>query len=683
MEKRRRTRSSGAHLVSAAAAAVTIAPNNNLTPTGSESPIEGWLETVHNVKKGPPADQSLMSLHDSASVKRKFAAAAVTTATRPTTSSSDDEEEDLFKLSTSPPLMPLPSTKRRQQQTISGAKNQIPSAIKTTTTAEAADVPLSPPRPQSALKQTNESAKAKSKSVTFASTNRDEIRQEQVTRRTMVRSAVNALRREIPDYDSTLNDVERDIVIDQDTYRAARDDSAFEFQDAWKPPWAARVPQDILDKIRAWDIMEYGSEMHLREQPFYKLLLEVAGSLQVSVDRLIVSAPESLSADAVRPSSSILSTPPPISAGITENLGIASINRALATDTGRTPVRDESFAPPSSTGGQLASGLERFRRRRERNASRSGGPEGGGGGGGGGGGPPTAPPGIVEGGSFFGTNTGGIDLTSLGLAAPPLSPTGEAMLEPRTENQIEEELLLATQNAFAGRETAQTGARFSEFREKRRTNPQWYEYAPGEEARNMSAAVRGAGARGRAWISRPIALGIIALNPAYKTARNSAYTQIVCRAQQLSTVKMEFFARSAPSGTVQFVVFSQFAALIAEHYRFNRNKNNTSAKLASDSINLAASTEALVRFFVNRISFNSASHQFFDSGIAHSLDNTPPWARNSVIDVGPPQLPYAGGANVNIRGYNDCDDNPLLLRLHPGEDTLHAGGNLLVSQRRL
>jgi len=446
----------------------------------------------------------------------------------------------------------------------------------------------------------------------------------QQTRRSSAREALAALRRNrIPGYAADVADVERDVVIEPAQFRSLREDSAFEYQDANKPPWAQRVPREMIDKVRTWELQEVLSELDARKHDWYRLATTVAGKLQVSTDALIVLGPQSASASAVQPTRAQRSANLPI-AGTQSSLGASNISRDLASLVGITPLRQDAFggadAPTQTT--DLSRQFELFRQGQQQQQQQ-------------------APP---VGGSTL--------LPPLTPSRPPTvqRPSDTATLDDllaqldtpqqtaATDGSLDETLLLQTQIALdtqgnlpqsGARTTLPSQARYRALREARREKPAYYERDNSEQSRIISQTVRAEGARGRSWISRPLATGVFFLNPNYVSARDGAYSLIVGRADQLAGVEMRFFARQARSGTVQFLVRDQFAKLIAQEYRLATHGRSGSSKLASDARNFADSAEAIVQFFVNRIDWDAKRKQFTDTGAQAALNQRPVWTRAS------------------------------------------------------
>jgi hypothetical protein len=245
---------------------------------------------------------------------------------------------------------------------------------------------------------------------------------------------------------------------------------------------------------------------------------------------------------------------------------------------------------------------------------------------------------------------------------PAALPAGVAL-----EGDLEDILIQETQNLLNGGVLMQTGGRYRDLRAARAEPPQWYERDPSDAAKQQSQAVRAEGARGRAWIARPLATGVFYFNPSYASARDDAYTQITSRADQLAGVRMEHFARPAASGSVQFAIFTQFARLIADMYRLNQHNGNRSAKLATDAANISGSIEAITRFFVARITFNEATSEFLDTGAARSLARQRPWTHASFV----PRVRFNDA-------FADTRTNPLLAREWPAGDVRYLAGTLLA-----
>lgn len=261
-------------------------------------------------------------------------------------------------------------------------------------------------------------------------------------------------------------------------------------------------------------------------------------------------------------------------------------------------------------------------------------------------------------------------------ARPPRALPGEEALLPQSEGQIDDALLFATQYALGTADLPRSGARFSDLREARRVPAEWYERDRSQQAYDLNAVVRGAGARGRSWVARPLATGVFFFNQNYLSARNKAYTQITSRADHLANVSMHFFARPGRSGTVQFRVFDSFGELIAEMYRLARHNSNTSAKLASDAQNIAGAIESITRLFVTRITFDARTCQFHDTGVTAALTTYPAWDRRSFARR-PPSAQQRVSELIAAYGLDSTRTNPLLLSTHPSVDPRYVPGTLI------
>lgn len=634
-----------------------------------DAPASAWLEPTNaTLQSASRADeQSIMSFH--MEKKRKSPPQQhQRDEPEPTNSADDDEDEEELELAS--------------QRT------------STTTAKQAPPISKSPP-----LK----------KRVQFAAPlTHTDIRDEQRTRRSNARNTLEALRNnQIPGYDTGVPASERDVIIDPDLFRSLREDSAYEFQDANKPPWAPSVPQAILNKVRDWEVLETLSELDKRRNDWYQLALKVAGALQLPVDAIIVMGPNTASTQAVRPSRTLGSelATPPANAGTTRDVGLASVGESLAGLTATTPLRDAAMQSPRGGGGgerAVGAGFERYRQRRERDAP-LGAPA-----------PPPGPTGPDPTSHLFpiarGNKLEPPEVTQMGPeptfqlrgfqtapsspvqlpqqqqqrppptpAPPPPRPStvpGEPLLSAQTEGQIDDALLFATQNALGGVELARSGARFADVRKAKHVPAEWYERDPRQQAYEINATVRGAGARARSWIGRPLATGVFFFNQNYLSARNKAYTQITSRADHLANVSMHYFARPGRSGTVQFRVFDSFGELIAEMYRLARHNSNTSAKLASDAVNIAGAIEELTRLFVTRITFDARTCQFRDTGVTAALTTYPAWDRRHFTNRAPSAQQRVSEL-ITAYGLDSTRTNPLLLTTHPSVDPRYVPGTLI------
>lgn len=409
---------------------------------------------------------------------------------------------------------------------------------------------------------------------------------EQNKRRAVAREAIEAVRTmqsgvRIPHYNDTpelarLDPTERDIVIDTNQFESLLRDSPAEYQDANKPPHAPRLPPSKLAEMMTWEAMQVFSELEVRQQDWYSMVVLVAGLVQAKLSSLLVYVPTTETSGGGGDSISVRAPRRGDDDGPVAGVGASEIDRALSALTGMTPFRDPSvLAPPPPP-------------------------------------PPVpAPPPPAAGGG-----------------APPLPfvpdpfadepRDGNAPLPPMSGEEIQEVLFAAVEEAVAEAvpQVAQSGARWRNFRKQAAANapPQpYYVNDPSQAARALNQSVRQQAQAARAWVGRSVATGVYYLAPAYTAMRDSAHMHIGSRAPQLADVELRYFIRNARTGTVQQRVRVQFARLIADLFNLARHNANRSAKLATDARNLSRSAEETVRWFAARISFDPGSEQFHDN----------------------------------------------------------------------
>ena len=490
-----------------------------------------------------------------------------------------DSDSDLFGSAAQPPV-----AKRRQVTSEQSSASQRASATDGAASAAAHDPFSVAARAQPETLQSRVSA--------------------QRTRRSQASSVIDALRRgAIPGYD----DAERDlgVEIDREAFRNFNNDSAYEVQDAFKPPWAPSVPRAMLEKLRTWETMETLSELELRRQPWYSMIMLVAGFLSLPLDALVFVGPRTASADAVQPTRSrVASNGGQFNtignaggAGFADERGLTG-GGTIANLRGPTPFRDAAFAGAVDPQAREAREVDfRFRLNRERQAA----------------------DGVPREGD--GAGDGVVDDEDAAQSAPnqqrPTPRPGNADNAPRREAVVDEEadanFLDLAFGAFG--QIPRSGARFQALREKRR-DPQWYERDVSDEARTINSIVRAQGAQARAWVGRPIASGVYYINPNYTSSRDFAHTAITSAAEQLSTVPLRAFLElpRSQSDVVRVRVRTQFAKAIAASYNMVRHNSNRSAKLAADAANLQCEFEAIKRWFVERIEYDATRDTFSDRG---------------------------------------------------------------------
>lgn len=452
---------------------------------------------------------------------------------------------------------------------------------------------------------------------------------QQETLRSAARSVHEDLRSgNIPFYDKTQDDAARTVIIDQPTFAALHQDSAFEFQDANRPPWVPSLPKVMLDRIRTWHVLETLTELDQRTKPWYTMVSLVAGFLKTDVDQLVVPAPTSASANAVRPTRN--SVRGSLFVGNADGGGTSQIGlTGGAATTGMagqpTPFRDDMFAdfPAAQNVGRGGGGglvgditlaVPAGRGSRLPTLAVPAAPGGGG---------AAAPPPVAP-----------VDAPPLGAdAAPPVVPGGAAAAPPPPMSQMER-LALATDATQRGMQEFSQG-RFGRFRDERR-NTEWYDVSNRPDAIQQSRDLRVAGAQAQTWITRPVATGIYYLNNNYIAARDEAFMLITSRADQLSMTPMEAFIAEDARDPVQFRVRTQFGKLIATLFNFHRFNSSRFVKLAHDGANYAAQSEDILRYFVNRITYDPNSARFGDTGARAAVNNQPPWQRRP---LGVPSLP--------------------------------------------
>lgn len=517
------------------------------------------LVPIANHQLRPPDDNTLLSFQTQPSDAKPAAVAAprqVQFATAADHSSSDDGADDLS-------LFDAP-IKHTVTQLQTGSKIPVVASATTTTKDEAMRTKAS-------------------------------ILTDQQTRRSEARSVLDAIRNgDVPFYDSNRDDAAQTIVVDKTIFNALNTDSAREFQDANKPPWVPSLAPNMINKIRNWQVIEAVSELEQRKNPWYTMVLKVAGFLNLPEDQLVVYEQHSASSNAVQPT--------------------------------RNSVRG-AFATGGGSGGGGAGG-------------------GGGASGGGGAGSGQRATGTSQGTLAMAPNAtpAAGRLASFSADIPPLQvrpaggpsaagrtvpPTIDEQLaqidEARVPTEAEFEDLLVRNTL----ETTLSKGRFRDLRDAKRET-EWYELDLTKEAIEQNRLRRVEGAQAQVWIARPLATGIFYLSNIYVAARDDAYTQITSRADQLSQVPIEAFIAESANDNLQLRIRTQFAKLIATNYNLQRHNSNRSAKLAADAANLSGQAEDIIQWFVNRISYDEQSKRFFDTGAQGAVNMQPAWKRRAL-----------------------------------------------------
>lgn len=420
-------------------------------------------------------------------------------------------------------------------------------------------------------------------------------------RRSDARSAIERLRAgEIPGYDDNDRDLAtRSVIVDRETFKEYRTDPPLETQEALKPPWAPRLDAYTVRQVREWEIQEALSELRLRNEPWYSMVLLVAGKLGLPPDALLVFGPNTASADAVQPSRTVPRGD--------RSLILADPGRGGSGRPGDVAGGDtRSYAPttPDTRGGEPTS----RRRRRQRFQ------------------PPESLLSDQSGDETLPFNTPDRPQDSARSAR-------QSTDELRRANFARDDLL---HNATRNLPTVATGARFEELRRdwKSKAATPWYAGAETPAARDMRAQRRAQGAAARSWLTRPVASGIFYTTPNYTAAVHSAHTAITASADQLSNVPADAFIALPRSGAdvVQERVRTMFATAVAASFNMVRHNSNRSSKLAADAANLAAEFEGAKRYFHHRISYDARTRTFRDIGVAGELRRA--WQPNPLNGIG-------------------------------------------------
>jgi hypothetical protein len=538
-----------------------------------------------------------------------------------------------------------------------------------TTVAPASAVPAVPPPPVPwlvpAAKVAPEPLQVASATrlVSAAPDTREGLAAQQETMRSATRSVLDELRRgEIPFYDADKNDAARTVIIDQPVFTALHQDSAFEFQDANRMPWVPRAPNAVVDRVRNWHVVETLRELDQRKKPWYTMVSMVAGFLKIDVDQLVVPAPGTASANAARPTRNSVrgvgfgggggddGGGGGGGGGGASQVGLTGGSATTALAGNLTVGRDDGgFNEPgyadakgnlpgpglgeaASRAAAAAKGKDKKIVVPENRPS-----------------PFATPPGSDAAG---GAAAGGAAAGAAAAGAPADPPARPLTLEEQVTKRVD--LTADGMRAFSR-------GQFADFRDARR-NTEWYETSNQEAALKLSRDLRVAGAQAQAWITRPVATGIYYLNNNYVAARDEAWMLITSRADQLSAVPIEAFIAEDERDPVQARVRIQFAKLIATLFNFHRYNSSRFVKLAHDAANHAAQSTDILSYFVNRITYNTQTGRFADTGARAAINHQPAWLRRP---LGVPSLPSSAA----------CFD-PLLARPPPSR----ASASMLISR---
>lgn len=430
----------------------------------------------------------------------------------------------------------------------------------------------------------------------------------------------HAAARRIPFYNdradrASIPVAERDVIIDEAAFEALMTDPATEFQRAYKPPSAAPVPPHTLAEVREHEVLDVLSELKLRDEDWFSMIVLVAGMLQVGVSTLIEFTPSSLHS---APASVASITGrfngvggPPLS-----ELSSNAADRALARLVGMIP--SATYAPPPGTIPPLA-GFDLGR-----------------------------PPPPTDDASLPTSNK-----RPPAAAVPTTPPLRAQSLEDidmrfvtAAENVAREtgmfSLSGARSNTFNSGHTTHssmihTGARFQNIRRQMEARaPPLPSYATSiagdNDAELLRQGDRALAATSRQWVGRSTTTGVYAPKPAYIAARDSAYADLVSRAPQLRGAELQLFIRRGSSTSPQYLVRTMFARLIAAEYNVVTFSSNRNSKRVSDNDVYVAAAENCLCFFADHVSFSRSSSSF-------SVSQNP-LCSSGVVRLPPGRTPY-------------------------------------------
>lgn len=488
---------------------------------------------------------------------------------------------------------------------------------------------------------------------------REGLIEEQQTRRSEGRVLHEQLQRgEIPFYDAEQNDAARTVVIDRPTFESFREDTAFEFQDANRMPWAPSLPPNMMNKIRTWQLLETLTELDQRTKPWYTMVSLVAGFLKTDVDQLVVPAPSTASVAAARPTRSNVLGSAFADTGASQ-VGLTGGAASIGLSKKQTPFRFDfeegefdAAKGPFEPGGGLADddddneapAQRKKRRDRERARFAPDGPAAGGGGA-----PEKEAPEQPLGASTRVDRLAMKDVDDGAPKAPPVARDGDAPLTGAEVSRLMIDRAIETEGT-----RVRSRARFAELRNDRR-DVAWYEVSKDPKTLALNQELRAAGAQAQQWITRPVATGIYYLNNNYVAARDEAFTLITSSADHLANVPIEAFIADDQRDSVQIRVRTLFAKLIATLFNFHRHNTSRFTKLAQDAANLTAQSHEVVRHFATRITYDPLRRRFLDTGAAGATNRQHPWERRPLgVPRMPAALPYTAA------------NNPLLFRAPGG-----------------
>jgi hypothetical protein len=652
-----------------------------IEPTGDDATLLSFHQTEAATARQQPPRQARQSLSGSKrrtttpppSAERRAAASAAANLLSDYASSDEDNNDDeaTGTFDRLPAKRPSSSAARPSvwfdeevvviptTPTIS-----VPPPPPPTTVTPAAAVPAMPPPPVSwsvpATKIAPEPLQVASNTrlVSAAPDSREELAAQQETMRSATRNVLDELRRgDIPFYDADKNDAARTVIIDQPVFTALHQDSAFEFQDANRMPWVPRAPNAVVDRVRNWHVIETLRELDQRKKPWYTMVSLVAGFLKVDVDQLVVPAPGTASANAARPTRNSVrgvgfgggGGDDSGGGGGASQVGLTGGAATTALANNMTVFRDdggfdegfgaamgavqgkglagESNAPPPGARKRPEIVVQPIRQSpldRPAGTGAAGGAAGA----------PAAGAGGAVGGGVGAPAAGAGGAVGGGVGAPAAGGAAGGGGAPARPLTLEEQVSLRL-DLTAEQMRAFSRGQFADFRDARRST-EWYETSNQEAAIKLSRDLRVAGAQAQAWITRPVATGIYYLNNNYVAARDEAWMLITSRADQLSAVPIEAFIAEDERDPVQARVRIQFAKLIATLFNFHRYNSSRFVKLAHDAANHAAQSTDILSYFVNRITYNTQSGRFADTGARAAINHQPAWLRRP---LGIPSLP--------------------------------------------
>lgn len=364
-------------------------------------------------------------------------------------------------------------------------------------------------------------------------------------------------------------------------------DSAREFADANKPPWAPNVAPSTLRKVRDWHVLEVYDYAHLRERDWFAFLELVSGAAVAGdISLFIDNQARSQSARDVAPS---------------------RVGESRFAGIGRGGSDFGALGQLGTAG--LASPFVRFQ---------------------GGAGTVFAPddnqPDIDTRGTFMGDGQTAAQQLAAILNRPG-EGTASATDRPdqfTTTREDRTEAVIASAVAKAANESgqplAQSGGRFKLKRAELDLlhTPPWFAEGQSDDAREARRQARLNAQKALPWITRSLSTGVFYLNPAYvwALAEAHAWTQSLGGAGMRDVPRAEFMRRRSHAEThgrlASATVRTLFAQLVAEAYAERRDRQGRGVRFQHDSQRITQAANGVLAQLRRFYYYDSRSRLFVD-----------------------------------------------------------------------